>query len=136
VQDKLIKAAQPKDKTLDQKKKFVPGCIVIHHSTKRMHTAYSWNDCDDSFFLLEDGCWYGAEDFKIIGLPPTLSRVLHAFSKKDIRFSVSDNFINIYEIGYGVDWKFLNEDGTDATYFDQSEQTKKAIAMLLGWEKE
>lgn len=31
------------------------------------------------------------------------------------------------------DWKLLNSDWTDATLFDQSEETQKAIALLLGW---
>ncbi len=33
-------------------------------------------------------------------------------------------------------WKFLNKDGSEVTFQDQTEETQIAIAKLLGWEGE
>lgn len=32
-----------------------------------------------------------------------------------------------------INWKFLNEDGTECTFEQQSEETQSAIAKLLGY---
>lgn len=75
----------------------------------------------------------------IIWLPPTLSRVLTALWEN--RIYSRWNICYIWR-----DWlttyftkickrKLLNEDGTDATLFDQSEETQKAIAILF-WRKD
>lgn len=74
---------------------------------------------------------------EILGLPPTLSRVLYCFGIEfyfwnGIRHAekISNNYENRT---YICDRKLLNSEWTDATLFDQSEETQKVIALLLGW---
>ena len=77
----------------------------------------------------------------IIWLPPTLPRVLQALrwylyirddlpKVRTLYLSYADNQ------NREAERKILNEDMTDATLFDQSEETQKAIALLLWYKDE
>lgn len=72
--------------------------------------------------------------------PISLSRVLTALGE-------SKSYSNWYILDRGRDWfcsyfkkvckrKLLNEDWTDATLFDQSQETITAIWVLLWWKDE
>ena len=81
--------------------------------------------------------WDWDYDYPIIWLPPTLARVLNAlgsefYCRNWIRHAekISNNYENRT---YICQRKLLNEDWTDATLFDQSEETQLAIALLLWW---
>lgn len=78
------------------------------------------------------------DNYVIIWLPPTLSRVAAALSNTWCWYSISDWSIMTTDWWwrtreYVCDWELLNEDWSDATLFDQSEETQDAIYNLLCW---
>lgn len=80
------------------------------------------------------------ESYDIIWLPPCLARVLNAlgsefYCRNWIRHAekISNNYENRT---YICERKLLNEDWTLCHLRDQSEETQKAIALLLGWKDE
>lgn len=73
---------------------------------------------------------------KIIWLPPTLSRVLISLGEhyELVPWGLDDMVISNRKTKDNIcDWKLLNEDWSDATLFDQSEDTQDAIYNLLCW---
>lgn len=105
----------------------------------KIYTNWNFFYCDiykDILYIDWDGYRYS-----IIGLPPTLPRVLEALG--DFRhiyynwiiWKTSNLGIARWTTDWITKWKLLNEDKTDATLRDQGEQTQLAIAKLLGREE-
>ena len=69
----------------------------------------------------------------IIGLPPTLARVLNALGWDYWYDNDRGSILNHQEDKLMCVRELLNEDWTDATLRDQSEETQESIALLLGW---
>lgn len=126
VQFKCVMAAHPKCKTLEKalekdflNSEFYSNCI-------------NFMDFEEDDFVLSD--WYKGE-------PCTLSRVLHTFNSFKpfgILISNKGSFLSLRtpDLEYlGIKWKFLKEDGSDALFTDQTEETQLSIAKLLGYEE-
>ena len=78
------------------------------------------------------------ESYEIIGLPPTLPRVLTALEDEEPHYysNISKIFIDRWNATpIYIPRKLLNSDWTDATLFDQSQDTITAIWNLL-WRKD
>lgn len=78
--------------------------------------------------------------YEIIGQPITLSRILNAIDPYGNYGLIAGHItkINRKNATYkflGIKWKYLNQDGSEATFQDQTPETQKAIAKLLGWEE-
>lgn len=104
-----------------------------------------WYTIDDDFNLPDTiTSWYDdtfESHISIIGLPPTLPRVLEAFGNQ---YYFQDGKIKrikkwkkraSYIVNTICDRKKLNEDKIDANLRDQSQETQLAIAKLLGREE-
>lgn len=74
----------------------------------------------------------------ILGLPPTLSRVLKALNKTGRSFSFDKHNIIEYKVTNHGEWKFLDcipwkdiISGKDQDLLDQSEETQMAVFKIL-----
>lgn len=96
----------------------------------------------DTFYLLSTSWWvtnsYAVywKPIEIIWLPPTLSRVLTALWNEYCMLDYWSirNKTNAYRKVW--DRKHLNEDKSEASLFDQSQDTITAIWVLLWWTDE
>lgn len=108
---------------------------------------YKYSDHQNDYYYVYDSVfgWFSRSfdidpEKTIIGLPPTLPRVLTALGGGYIAW---DWHISIWEwdvcwnsrVNNICDRQLLNEDKTDATLFDQKESTILSVAKLL-WYKE
>ncbi len=98
----------------------------------------------EDFDRTQDYCAF-TRDFKIIGQPLTLTRILNAINQihgKDYhKMLFQDNsllYIPSYkysEAEASFKWKFLNKDRSEALFQDQTEGTQISVARLLGYNK-
>lgn len=137
VQEKTIMAAHPECETLldAKRKELIAGCVIAPFGLQEENWLKVFNN-EGKFY---GGGGFNGEDYdedeiinaneidltenQIIGLPCTLARVLNALS-----YSQEDHMGFIREF-----WVYLNKDGTDALFEDQSEECQMSIAKLLGY---
>lgn len=100
-----------------------------------------------SHVVMYDEEKYRDKKHDIIGLPPSLARVLNALGEYNYcyyEWKIIDNedaWCDCQRCKYccwiwRIHRKLLNEDWTDATLRDQSEETQESIALLLWWKDE
>ena len=75
----------------------------------------------------------------IVGLPCTLARIMTAIDRWGNYGVIAGMFSRIHRKKFTYDmlcpWKFIKDDGTDALFEDQTEETQLEIAKRLGWKE-
>jgi len=111
------------------------GYYSIASLTYQMTDIHQWcyslfyvRSSHREIFKIHTNYWY-----KIVWLPPTLSRVLIALGDS-FWYWRSWYIVEFWKISHHSRcWrKLLNDDWTDATLRDQSQETKEKVAELLG----
>lgn len=161
VREKCIMAAHPGCETLKEAlgKELILGCLVnFAYSNqngvlKKVKGTIFRQHSDRTYSYIYDINFNGSfvtgrgdkKYFEIIGLPLTLSRVLNALVRMQpycVNCLIQGKLALISPVYDGFDlhtsqcieYKVLNDDGTDILFEDQSEVTQIEIAKLLGWE--
>jgi len=86
---------------------------------------------------------FNKDKYKIIGQPLTLSRIFNVFVFDDsLQFDIGTGKGYFIEWKSGdhsttsYEWQFLNKNGSEATFQEQTQETQIAIAKLLGWQSD
>jgi len=154
IQEKLVLAAHPW-LSLDEARKLelkADWCIVKANINRTWHIDDMsnweiWTMIDGEYILLNDlhiayiDWWNWLRDSSItevVWLPPTLSRVLNYdddwFYRSWFIYCYDSNMTN--QRDKICKWKLLNDDWSDATLFDQSDETITAIAREMWYKSE
>ncbi len=164
IREQVILAAHPEAKSYKEalKLEIGIGCIINCYMPERGYVMpefkelqiinkyskfgdyFVYNTADGRVLRFISNNKFSCKNDVIMGQSITLSRVLNAIAKiheKDYHKMIFQNNQLLYVPSYDFSekeacfkWKFLNKDGSEAIFQDQTPETQLAIAKLLGYE--